>query len=318
MASISAEALNYSSLPEQEGCLLRPVLWGFIVGLALFTGVALDLSGFSIHWSGFRTVAAICSIFALLSALRPWLNRPLQRRMVEAIELMAMFSLLATLTCIATYPLATLGAALADPWLAAADSLIGFDWLAGYRAVADRPWLQLISTICYQFIFLIPLVLFVSLAMRGHGRQGRHFILAYAIVIVIALVGFLFAPAVDPIAFYGVQSVPYHPLTGGQAAIINGLRDGSVRSISFATLAGMVSFPSVHAASAILFTWAARGHRKLQLLVGTMSALMLAATPIEGNHYLIDLIAGAVAAAIAIRLSDILVNRVREEQFANA
>lgn len=314
MASTSFEFSNHIHQSSEFHCRLRRILWGFIVALALFAGMALDVGGFSINWVGFGPVAAVCLIYATLAALEPWLVRPLQRRMVETIELLVMFSLLATLTCIATYPLATFDAALADPWLAAADRMMGFNWIESYGAIADRPWLQLFSTISYRLIFILPFILFIALAMAGNGHQARHLILAYAITIVIALVGFVFVPAVDPIEFYRIDTLAYQPVTANQAAIIIGLRNGSVRITSFATLAGMVSFPSVHAASAILFTWAARGYRRFQILVGAMSALMLAATPIEGNHYVIDLIAGAVSALIAIRLSSFIVNRCCGQQ----
>ena len=77
-------------------------------------------------------------------------------------------------------------------------------------------------------------------------------------------------------------------------------REGSLRQLDLLGLAGIVTFPSFHAASAVLFTWALWPARWFRPLIVLANGLMLAATPINGGHYFIDLIAGIAIAAGAI------------------
>ena len=65
-------------------------------------------------------------------------------------------------------------------------------------------------------------------------------------------------------------------------------------------LAGIVTFPSFHAASAALYAWALWPSRLLRPIVVLANGAMLAATPIVGGHYFIDVIAGVAIAALAI------------------
>jgi membrane-associated phospholipid phosphatase len=78
------------------------------------------------------------------------------------------------------------------------------------------------------------------------------------------------------------------------------VRDGSLRHLELFGLAGLVTFPSFHAASAALYAWAFWSVRWFRPVAVVANAMMLAATPIDGGHYFIDLIAGIVAAVLAI------------------
>ena len=82
-------------------------------------------------------------------------------------------------------------------------------------------------------------------------------------------------------------------------------REGVLRHLALLGLGGIVTFPSFHAASAALYTWALWAVRGLRPIVIVVNGVMLAATPLNGGHYFIDLIAGvtiAVAAIVAARV----------------
>ena len=73
-----------------------------------------------------------------------------------------------------------------------------------------------------------------------------------------------------------------------------------MRHLDLLGLGGIVTFPSFHAASAVLYAWALWPVRWMRPIVVLAFGAMLAATPINGGHYLIDIIAGTAIAVLAI------------------
>jgi membrane-associated phospholipid phosphatase len=63
---------------------------------------------------------------------------------------------------------------------------------------------------------------------------------------------------------------------------------------------GMISFPSYHAATAILFVWAAWRTPGFRWIALAINAAMLLATPVCGAHYFADVLAGVAVAVIVI------------------
>jgi PAP2 superfamily protein len=81
------------------------------------------------------------------------------------------------------------------------------------------------------------------------------------------------------------------------------LRDGSLRVLDLFQLAGVVTFPSFHAASAVLYVWMLWPLRWLRPLNLLCNGAMLVATPIGGGHFFADVIAGAAIALVAISIA---------------
>jgi membrane-associated phospholipid phosphatase len=79
------------------------------------------------------------------------------------------------------------------------------------------------------------------------------------------------------------------------------LREGSLRHLELFELAGIVSFPSFHAASAVLYLWALWPVRGLGTASAVLNVLMLISTPVIGAHYVIDVIGGIALAVVSIR-----------------
>ena len=72
--------------------------------------------------------------------------------------------------------------------------------------------------------------------------------------------------------------------------IVEALRNGFKGPYTYI---GIIAFPSFHTVMAILFTVSFRGHRWLMAGFGLLNLLMLSAVPFQGDHYLVDMIAGA-------------------------
>jgi membrane-associated phospholipid phosphatase len=107
-------------------------------------------------------------------------------------------------------------------------------------------------------------------------------------------------PARSAVTLLGPDPV-HIPQTGlFQPAIIDALRAGTLRTVSLADLHGLVSFPSFHTVAAILFAWAAWPVRLLRGPMLVTNLAMLAATPVDGAHYFVDLAGGGGIALLAL------------------
>jgi membrane-associated phospholipid phosphatase len=78
------------------------------------------------------------------------------------------------------------------------------------------------------------------------------------------------------------------------------LRDGKLRVLEIGQLTGIVTFPSFHAAAAILYLWALWANSWMRVIALICNALLLLSTPIDGGHYFIDVIAGVSLAILSI------------------
>jgi membrane-associated phospholipid phosphatase len=77
-----------------------------------------------------------------------------------------------------------------------------------------------------------------------------------------------------------------------------GPRNGTFHTLNGANSEGIITFPSLHAALGILFgaaLWRVRGIKWASLV---LNGLMLIATPAYSSHCFVDVIAGALIAAL--------------------
>lgn len=203
------------------------------------------------------------------------------------------------------FPLSALSLHFADPSLSRIDRALGFDWAAYTEALKPaNPQLRL----AYRSLEWQPALATVALCCSGMESRMWKFVFASAVALAIAVAIFPFAPAVGPGVYYGF--VPLHQTSLGFGEVIQILKDGQ-RLVSKDYFVGFISFPSYHAACAVLLVWAVWPIRWLRWLMLTLNLVMLAATPIFGNHYLVDIIGGFVIAAVSIMISQRLFGTLR-------
>ena len=63
---------------------------------------------------------------------------------------------------------------------------------------------------------------------------------------------------------------------------------------------GLIGFPSYHAAMALLAIWYLRDVKILRWPVFALNAAVLMATPVQGGHHLVDVLASLPVAALSI------------------
>lgn len=271
----------------------------------LVVGALMRLAGLTLTLFTPGTLAFVFGL-GLLAAIRWALcNAPsnaarISRDMAEYVGVSAAISLIGA---VASYPVAAFSHGFADRTLQHWDEVLHFDWLAWYRITATHPVLGLVSRAAYTMIYLSPAVLLGHYAVTGDRRRAYRFMAAVWVSAVLTLAAFRFMPAVGPFAYLWHGPIPYLPVSDlWQPEVIPELRAHTFRQIDLSHLVGLVSAPSFHAAAATLliaFAWRERTIRAP--LIGANLAMLLS-TPVEGTHYLVDLILGAVVALIALLL----------------
>jgi len=193
---------------------------------------------------------------------------------------------------------------LQDQALLAIDRRLGLDPEPIARFVNDHPWLADVLARGYGLIKWPLLGIPVVLALTARYVRMQLFMLAMSLALAITIAISALVPAIG--TYYGLQLPAAHlpnintAVYAGQLRDILALRDGSLHELQLFKLAGIVSFPSFHAASAVLYMWALWPVRRIGGIAVAFNLLMIAATPAIGAHYIIDVAAGIAVAAASI------------------
>lgn len=270
----------------------------FLALVALMVSARLTIDPFN------RSTIPFGILGVVAAAARYALRHPTtQRERIgrDVSEFFGLFVLITLMGATATYPLSANSHGFVDRSLERIDASLRFDWIAWYNLVAAHRSLQLLGTFAYQSIFVTPAVLLGYFAWSGHRAEARAFIASFWLAAVISLILFRFIPAQGPLAFLWHRPIPYMPESAlYQAQLIPELRHHLIQHVDLGQLRGLVSAPSFHTASAVLFIAAAWPFRRLRWPLIIVNVAMLLSTPVEGTHYLADMIAGALVAAAAL------------------
>ena len=270
-----------------------------IVASALVVGLLMMRAGLTLTMPaalstaiGLALVAATAAHFRLRRPAAAW-----QRIARDAIEYVALFAAICLIGAVASYAVAANSSGFADRSLEAMDHALRFDWLRWYAFEVAHPALEPLSRAAYQSIFVTPALLLGYFAWSGRKAEARRFIAAFWLGACITLLLFVAFPAEGPLAFLWHGRIPYMPESAlYQRALIPALRDHAVHTVPLTALRGLVGAPSFHTVSALLYVAAAWPIARLRWPILALNAAMLLATPVEGTHYLTDMLAGALVA----------------------
>lgn len=277
-------------------------IWA-IVGLLLIAvsigsraaELSLDLA------SGIKAGLVIALCIAISLFYRRWREDPWITIGAESSAQLAAIMMLGMLLA---YPLATLGFPYRDAELHRLDLWLGLDWRAYLRFAATHPLLSLVGKAAYWSMGTQALFVVIALTASSKFLRLRQYIIAISVALVATLVIFTFAPAGGAYFYLHVAPEGYAGLnpavTFGPARHLEALRAGGRFLISSDNLEGLVVFPSFHTECGVIFTWALFALPRLRWSVAALNAVLIAAAPIEGAHYFIDLIAGLIVAPLAI------------------
>ncbi|MDF0486862.1 phosphatase PAP2 family protein [Sphingomonas sp. H39-1-10] len=287
--------MTLSSAPKW---IASGLLMSFIVLVALLHHAGLSIDPWSP--SNLPFAAAALTVVALRLAARRW-RAPLLVIAARTGAFYAALTAMVLMGAVASYPLAAMSQGFSDAALQHADRLIGFDWIGMYDTVAAHRSLQVLGTAAYRSIYLTPAVILGWFAWEGRNADAYRFLATFWLAATITLVLYPMMPAVGPLSYLWHGPLPYLPESETwQEGLIPALRAGRDTVIDLGQLRGLVSAPSFHTAAAFVFIAAGWQIRPLRWAVVAINVAMLLSTPIEGTHYLSDMILGMLVALVAI------------------
>jgi hypothetical protein len=277
--------------------------------------------GFQVDTTAYAGPGAVAALFGIGSLFYATLRKDEKlSAMLFATCFLIVFSACASLT---NYFLLTVAGSDIDHQLAALDKAMGVDWPALIRFAERHPLLNSAFFVAYNSMLPQIAALAVCLGLSGRIESLYKFCLAVAVGAAIAIATWTIAPAIGAVAVYGIPSDGHAflvTLGNGYAHDMAQLLHHGPGRISPYDARGLIGFPSYHAELAVFVMWHAWSLRWLRWPAIALDCLVLIATPIQGGHHVIDVIAGIGAAAIAIGLVDLAarLTRPRSETLAIA
>ena len=285
----------------QQGWRLYLLNWVPLLLMALLFVLGLVLTDFS-----FKTETLVLRALGmawLFAAAGHAFWRRGYPRLAFALVSVAQLELLCLLSLPLSYFAAAANLPLQDASFAHFDRWIGLDWQGYYNFVCERPALIPFVYFAYAMLgvptFGVPAVLGFS---RNFIRL-QQFTLACTLTAAVTLLVSALLPAIGTYQEYGIAADTSIFKASGylvQVDEIPAVRDGSLRVLSFETLTGIITFPSFHAAGAVLALWGFWGVWWMRPFALIVYVGMLLATPLVGGHYFVDVFAGAAVAFLAI------------------
>lgn len=283
--------------------------WLFVVLLAAALVCIGASMGFSLEPVAFGVTLSIALLLTVVAYGCAFVRRDsADPKVVFWLGSTAQIILVSALAGPLSYVVNALNWPLQDQALLRIDRAFGLDpqWIAAF--VNDHSWLVRIMDIGYGFIKWPLLAIPILLTMTLQLVRLQHFVLSLSIALIMAIVISALIPAIGTYYGLGVLPAETFPLIDSsnyamQLRDIEALRDGSLRQLGLFKLAGIVSFPSFHTASAILYIWALWPVRGLRWVTIIVNVWMIAATPVVGAHYMIDIIGGIGVAIGSILLA---------------
>src|SRR6185312_3948793 len=226
--------------------------------LAVALALGLILTGFSLSIAGQLLPLGLVALLAAV-AYGSAFARGIDSRLPFIFGAIAQLGLVLLLVRPVIYIAAAAGMPMQDANLAYLDSLLGLDWRAYFQFIYDRPTLLMYAIFGYAMIgwpvFGIP----VLLGSSRHYCRLQQFTLAWMLALIAATIISSLLPAIGTYHQYGIafdlaRFNPDNYLI--QEHDLPLVRDGSLRALQLEKLGGIITFPSFHAATTVLYVWA--------------------------------------------------------------
>lgn len=277
------------------------VLAAGLIAVDLAWGVA---AGFQVEVLAYAKVALLS--LALLATGVFYQTRRAEPRiaaMLLGASFLCVFSAAASLL---NYFLLTAHGPRIDAALARADLAMGFDWIRAMTAMADYPLLNRALFFAYNSVLPQIALTTVLLGWCGNAEKTYRFCIAVAASALICIAVWSAAPSFGAFSIHPQQPVFAHmtlALDSSYAAELVRLLEQGPGVISPHDTKGLIGFPSYHAVLALLVMWYARALPRLFWPMASVNAVVLVATPIQGGHHLVDVLAAFPVTALALWLA---------------
>jgi hypothetical protein len=279
---------------------LDRLIWAVVAVVAAIVVAAPLASRFQIAWGTFVPPALACAVLSATGCFYSrWRRDPrLASGLLSTAQVIAFAAVGAPLSYIA----ASANAPLWDHGLDLIDRALGLDWKALLVWMNASPITYALLRPIYLSLTLQMTTVVLCLAFSGRLLWLRVYTLAFLIAVLISIAVSAVLPAAGAWPYYGLVPADSQivPAVSTSWPVFYGLRDGTFRLLVAVGSEGIITFPSLHAALAVIVIAALWPIAILRWVFLVLNTAMLAATPIDGSHYFVDVLAGIALAALAL------------------
>jgi membrane-associated phospholipid phosphatase len=227
---------------------------------------------------------------------------PRAARLTQAIEAASVMIVLGLSLACLSYIGAMADLPLRDHAMIAVDRHLGFDWLSVMAGLDRWPGVLMLLDGAYAtFTSQLIATVLVLIVARRSGELDR-FLVTFVCATLIAEVTSTLVPTVGPMTALAGNTEFAHLATLGRATgeTVLALRRGTLTVIDLDAINGIISFPSLHAAVAVIVPFTLRWNKPLFWAFVVLDGVMFVSAVPSGNHYVTDVAAGVMVAALAI------------------
>lgn len=292
---------------------LQFILFGIVASVATVDAVWVRAGHFDIDGLGFAGIAALSVI---LAAAGLFYERVRKEERLAAMLIGTSFLLgMSASFSLLNYLLLTVAGHRVDLALAALDRALGVDWPAMMIAMSRHPVVNALLQLAYISVLPQVALLVAILGWRGKPEHIYAFCLALTAGAAISISIWTISPSFGAFSVYALPAdVSRHmplALDAQYARDLISLLAHGPGHISPTSAKGLIGFPSFHAVMAMFVVWYARELSYVRWFALALNIAVLVATPIQGGHHVVDVLAGFGVAAVGVIFADAL-TRPRE------
>jgi membrane-associated phospholipid phosphatase len=291
---------------------LDSIIWAMIAAVAGLVLMAAAFGGFTLVPKSFATPGGTSLL--LVVAARFYGGYRNDVKLASALESTAQVIAFAAVAAPLSYVAAALAGALPlqDAAFDAMDKALRLDWKDLLTVMQGAPELHAFMRIIYLSLTVQMTAVVLLLGFSGRLAWLRVYMVAFVLSALVTIAISALIPAEGVWLHDGLKSANAAVLPASHTSwpVFLGLRDGSYRALMAVGAEGIITFPSLHAALAVIMIAALWPVSYVRWIGAAINLLMLAATPIDGSHYFVDVFAGIVIAVLCLLAAHVLVRRL--------
>ncbi len=262
----------------------------------LYSHVSIDFTGTEMPILAFAAMVTIAVVYGR------WRDAPrLARAAAMTADLIGFALVLGTLSYVAV----AMNNPSAASTIAAMDHFIGFNWM-DYSPVltSNFPMMERVLWLAYSSMVPQLGILVLLFAVLNRHEWMRILVNGFCLMALVAIFISWLLPAVDADVHFGTLVVAKNE-AGWSTPMVRvehflNLRDRFLTQIPVMDSTGLVTFPSFHTMSGVLFAVCFAQFRWAKWPAVVLNGLLIAATPVEGGHYLSDVLAGLALSTLIL------------------
>ncbi|MGA8079081.1 MAG: phosphatase PAP2 family protein [Xanthobacteraceae bacterium] len=277
---------------------LDATIWTFIALVAAFILSAAAFSDFTVVLRSFIAPTGCCLLLKFGAFYyRDWRN---DLKLASALESTTQLVAFAAVGAPLSYVAASASLPLQDAALAHLDNLLGFDWKEFLACMHRWPNIFKLMHLAYLSLSLQMIAAVLVLGFTGRLFWLRVYMLSFIFAALITIAISPVVPAEGAWLHYGITGSDVLPLSHTSWPVFFGIRDGSFRQLVGVGAEGIITFPSLHAALAAILVATFWPVPVMRWFAAFINCLVVVATPIDGSHYFVDVLAGIAIAGLSV------------------